>query len=463
MKGGSTMIERTIREITEMISVENDVTQIADIHITGVCIDTRKIEKGNLFIPFKGENTDGHTFAAQAIEAGASAVLWQKDVPLPEVNFPVIVVENTLDALQQLAASYRQQLQAKIVAITGSNGKTTTKDIAASVISQQYRVHKTDGNFNNHIGMPLTILGMSEDTEVGIVEMGMSGFGEIELLTKIAQPDYAMITNIGEAHMKDLGSREGIATAKFEIVKGLKEKGVLIFPKEEPLLQAKLPTIPQVSTRTFGFTTRADYYPNHIEMNEEGTYFTVPTVDEQSFYLSIPGKHNIANALAVIGVAKCLDMDNDSIRQGLKEITLSNMRMEWNEGYKGTKILNDAYNSSPTATKAVISMVENFSSAYHKILVLGDMLELGDQTIDYHREIGESIDAERVQYVFTYGELSKYIAEGAKRNFAKEHVFHFLNQDELVHAIKQKITGKEIILIKASRGMKMEQTVNALK
>src|SRR5699024_2018625 len=162
-------------------------------------------------------------------------------------------------------------------------------------------------------------------------------------------------------HMEDLGSREGIATAKFEIVKGLKVNGVLIFPEEEPLLQGKLSTISQVKTCTFGFKTAADYYPAHIEMNEEGTYFTVPALDEQSFYLSIPGKHNIANALAVLAVAKCLDMDNDAIRQGLKEIALSNMRMEWNEGYKGAKILNDAYNSSPTATRAVISMVENFS------------------------------------------------------------------------------------------------------
>ncbi len=230
------MISRTLGQIAAMIKVENDVSSFQDKLIQGVCIDTRKIIKGNLFIPFKGERMDGHQFVEAALEQGAAAALWQKDVPNPPKNAPILIVEDTLEALQQLAKSYRDELPAKVIGITGSNGKTTTKDITAAIFSETYKVHKTEGNFNNHIGLPLTILSMEESTEIAILEMGMSGKGEISLLTKLSRPDVAIITNIGEAHLLDLGSREAIAEVKLEIIEGLSENGLLIYPGNEPLI-----------------------------------------------------------------------------------------------------------------------------------------------------------------------------------------------------------------------------------
>lgn len=456
------MIKRSIQQLTSMMKVENDVSAIKDVVINGVSIDTRKIASGNLFVPFKGEHTDGHQYAETAIENGAAAVLWQKDVPNPPANIPVLIVENTLLALQELARSYRNELSAKVIGITGSNGKTTTKDIAASIFSENFKVHKTEGNFNNHIGLPLTILAMEESTEIAILEMGMSGKGEISLLTKLARPDIAIITNIGEAHMQDLGSRAAIADAKLEIVEGLRMGGLLIYPGNEPLLVQRVSRLKQFRTCTFGETPENDLYPENMELNELGSTFNARYIAEEPLYLSIPGKYNILNALAVMLAAQEFDVPVISMEKGLKAVQLSNMRMEWKDGFKGTRILNDAYNSSPTATRAAISLVENITTERDKIIVLGDMLELGDQEIQYHEQIGAFMNPDKIKYVFTYGQLGKYIYEGAKEKFPEERVFHFTNKEDLAIAIKGKIEGNEIILVKASRGMKLEETVEAL-
>ncbi|MEK3889601.1 UDP-N-acetylmuramoyl-tripeptide--D-alanyl-D-alanine ligase [Bacillus sp. FSL K6-3431] len=456
------MLKRTVKQLASMMNVKNDVSGFEGIQVKGVSIDTRNISQGNLFVPFKGEHTDGHKYVETAIENGAVAVLWQEDAPNPPTHIPVLIVENTLIALQELARSYRNELTAKIIGITGSNGKTTTKDIAASIFSEAYKVHKTEGNFNNHIGLPLTILAMDESTEIAILEMGMSGKGEISLLTKLARPDIAIITNIGEAHMQDLGSRDAIANAKLEIVAGLPKGGLLIYPGNEPLLIKKVSNLKQFRTCTFGETCENDLYPENIELNELGSRFFVRDIAEEPLYLSIPGKHNIFNSLAVMLVAKELSLEENEIRNGLNAVKLSNMRMEWLDGINGTRILNDAYNSSPTATRAVISMVENLDSKREKILVLGDMLELGEHEIAYHEQIGEEINSEKVKYVFTYGDLGKYIIAGARKHFSEERIFHFTDKEQLVNGIKEIINGNEIILIKASRGMKLEETVEAL-
>ncbi|CAM4074115.1 UDP-N-acetylmuramoyl-tripeptide--D-alanyl-D-alanine ligase [Lederbergia lenta] len=456
------MIERMIMQLASMMKVENDVSTFQNIRIKGVSIDTRKISPGNLFIPFKGEQTDGHQYVETAIQNGAAAVLWQKDVPNPPEDMPVLIVEDTLLALQELAQSYRNDLTAKIIAITGSNGKTTTKDIGAAVFSETFKVHKTEGNFNNHIGLPLTVLTMDEATEIGILEMGMSGKGEIALLTKLARPDVAIITNIGEAHMQDLGSREAIANAKLEIVEGLPKGGLLIYPGNEPLLVKRVSGIKQIRTCTFGATCENDLYPEDIEMNEFGSRFLVRGMAEEPLNLPIPGKHNIFNSLAIMLAAKEFSMEEDAVRRGLEAVKLSNMRMEWRDGLNGTRILNDAYNSSPTATRAVISMVEHMDAGREKILVLGDMLELGENEIVYHEQVGEEINPDKIKYVFTYGKLGKYIGEGAKKHFSESRIFHFTDKEKLADAIKEKSNGSEIILVKASRGMRLEETVDAL-
>ena len=245
------MIQRTLANIEEMVNGSGLDEKFQSKEINGVTTDSRLVEVGNLFFPLVGDTFNGHEFVDKAIELGAAAVIWKEKEPNPPQQVPVIFVKDTLVALQDLAEAYLKQLNPKVVGITGSNGKTTTKDMVAAVLETTYKVHKTKGNFNNHIGLPLTILSMEENTEIAVLEMGMSGKGEIELLSKIAKPDVAVITNIGEAHLMDLGSREEIASAKLEIVKGLKENGRLIYHGDEPLLLERVPSL-SFSSVTFG-------------------------------------------------------------------------------------------------------------------------------------------------------------------------------------------------------------------
>ncbi|MBC6167962.1 UDP-N-acetylmuramoyl-tripeptide--D-alanyl-D-alanine ligase, partial [Listeria booriae] len=317
-------MKRTVGEIAEMIPVLNDIEAWKDVVITGVCFDTRQIETGNLFVPFIGESRDGHAFVGQAHEAGAAAAFWQKDVPNPPAGVPVLMVEDTLLALQSLAKAYLNQVAPKTIAITGSNGKTTTKDIMAAIASQKYRVHKTGGNFNNHIGLPYTILSMPEDTEVAVLEMGMNHRHEIEVLTKIVEPDMAIITNIGEAHLEHLGSREGIAEAKMEVTQGLREKSLLIYPSDEPLLK------PLVSnayrTATFGET--GDIQPVTIQTEMEGTTFTTNVAPDVAIFVPIVGEHNVFNTMAAMLAARELGITPEDVKEALANMERSASRLE---------------------------------------------------------------------------------------------------------------------------------------
>ncbi|MFD2679246.1 UDP-N-acetylmuramoyl-tripeptide--D-alanyl-D-alanine ligase [Bacillus seohaeanensis] len=456
------MMERTIKEIAAMIKVENDISSFENIKIKGVSIDTRTIEKGNLFIPFKGEKVDGHRYVEQALEKGASAALWEKGVPNPPKNTPLIIVEDGLLALQALANEYRHQLNLKVVGVTGSNGKTTTKDMIAKMLSVKYNVKKTAGNFNNHIGLPLTILSLNEDTEVAVLEMGMSGFGEIELLSNISHPDAAIVTNIGESHLQDLGSREGITKAKLEIVKGLKEDGLFVYFGDEPLLKAQVNELDIHRVETFGKNDTNTIYPTKVEMDKNGSVFSVQLTEEE-FILPVLGQHNILNALGAMLIAKEFGISFAEIKESLQSLKLTKMRMELVEGEKGEKIINDAYNASPTSMRAAVELVAELEGYQTKILVLGDMLELGEKEEEFHREIGEQIDPEKIEYVFTYGKLGRFIAEGAKSQFAPTNVFHFEEKSQLVSKLIQLIKGDELILVKASRGMRLEEVIDELK
>jgi UDP-N-acetylmuramoyl-tripeptide--D-alanyl-D-alanine ligase len=456
------MFEKSLKETCEMLHVQNDLAQFEDLIIKGVSIDTRKIEKGNLFVPFKGENVDGHRFVRQAVEKGASAALWDKNVPNPPEDIPVLVVDDPLLALQSLANQYRHQLDLKVVGITGSNGKTTTKDMVASLLGTKYNVHKTQGNYNNHIGLPLTILALPHDAEVAVLEMGMSGFGEIELLSEISQPDAAIITNIGESHLQDLGSREGITKAKLEIVQGLKEGGLFAYYGDEPLLKEQVKDLSLNHVETFGRSEANTIYPVKIDMNNEGSRFETSCYEGEAFFLPVLGQHNIHNALAAILIAKEFGVTVEEMKKGLNSLKLTGMRMEMTEGQKGEKIINDAYNASPTSMKAAVRLVSELEGFNTKILVLGDMLELGDNEEEFHLEIGRMIDPEKIQRVYTYGELGKFIAKGALERFSLENVHAFQDKNELAQKLKDYTQGGELILFKASRGMKLEEVIDAL-
>lgn len=457
------MIKRSLKQIAEMISAEDVIISFADTIISGVCIDSRKIEVGNLFIPFKGEHADGHKYVEESIRKGAAAALWQKDVPNPPLHLPIIIVENCLVALQELARSYRKQLAVKVVGITGSNGKTTTKDMTAGILSTRYKVLKTEGNYNNHIGLPLTVLGLNEDTEIAVLEMGMSGRGEIEFLTNLACPDAVVITNIGESHLLDLGSREGIAEAKLEILQGLKDGGLAVLHGDEPLLMERIQEHKgNVQVKTFGRNDTNDLYPTEITQLENGNSFRINT-SETVFELPVLGTHNILNSLASMLIANYFSIPFEKMNEGLASIQLTNMRMELVEGKQGEKIINDAYNASPTSMMAAIELVTNLQGYARKILVLGDMLELGPEEEQYHQQIGEALNDEKVDLLFTYGTLGGHIANKARTILGPERVFAFTEKEALIQELRQHVDHQTLILVKASRGMKLEEIVTALQ
>jgi UDP-N-acetylmuramoyl-tripeptide--D-alanyl-D-alanine ligase len=468
------MIKRTVDQICDMIDGAQLYREaVKPCTIGGVSTDTRTIQEGNLFVPFVGELYDGHDYVQIAHERGAVALLWQRDHaipnPLEQIEIPIILVDNTLEAYQQLAASYRMQLSVRVIGITGSNGKTSTKDMVASVMATQFKVHKTMGNFNNEIGLPLTLLELDESTEIAVVELGMSGFGEIDLLAKIARPNAAIITNVGEAHMLQLGSREGIARAKFEIMSGVQADGVLIYHGDEPLLR-KLVEADHHSVRviTFGSDDRNnDYSPTDIRIQADRSYFSVTTKGQSESLsdLAIPllGRHNVINALAAVAVAREFGLDELSIREGLLKTIPTGMRIELLQASNGLTILNDAYNASPASMKAAIQLINELHGYQQKIVVLGDMLELGQQAESFHREIGVLLNAMSFDYVFTFGEMAAYIAEECRTKYALDRVRAFMDKADIAQHIAAVAKPQDIVLVKASRGNKLEELVYMLR
>ncbi|WP_026574172.1 UDP-N-acetylmuramoyl-tripeptide--D-alanyl-D-alanine ligase [Bacillus sp. UNC438CL73TsuS30] len=456
-------MKRTLRQIANMITVKNDITPFKDVVVQEVVIDSRKIEAGSLFVPFKGERVDGHKFVEESIQKGAAAALWQSDVPNPPEHLPILIVDDCLTALQELARSYRQELDIKVVGITGSNGKTTTKDLTAGLLSTQYKVQKTEGNYNNQIGLPLTILGLEEDTQIAVLEMGMSGSGEIEFLTKLACPDAVVITNIGESHLLDLGSREGIAEAKLEILQGLKEGGLAVLHGDEPLLMERIHRYKgNVEVQTFGRNETNDLFPTDIIQIDHGNRFKT-NASTESFVLPVLGTHNILNALASMLIARHFNVPFEKMNEGLAGIKLTNMRMELVEGKHGEKIINDAYNASPTSMIAAIELVSNLQGYDKKILVLGDMLELGPQEEQYHLQIGQGLNPNKIDLLFTYGQLGAHIAKGARAVLGENRVFAFTDKKELIGKLVNDVNEESLVLVKASRGMKLEEVVSYLQ
>jgi UDP-N-acetylmuramoyl-tripeptide--D-alanyl-D-alanine ligase len=450
------MIEVTLKQIHEWIDCEID-EQFLNQSIAGVTIDSRQIDSEMLFIPFKGDNVDGHKFVKQALNDGAGASFYQKGETIDEtIGGPIIWVDDTLSALQQLAQAYLRFVNPQVIAVTGSNGKTTTKDMIESVLKPQFKVKKTLGNYNNEIGMPLTILQLDHDTEISILEMGMSGFHEIELLSKIAEPDIAVITNIGESHMQDLGSREGIAQAKFEITLGLKKEGLFIYDGDEPLLKPHVEQLKNVKLTSIGLNSDNTYVCEIDDFATEGIAFSIN--ESEQYVLPILGTHNMKNAAIAIAVGKRLNLDYETIYHNLKQVRLTGMRMEQHVTDEGLVVINDAYNASPTSMKAAIDTLGNMTG--RKILVLGDVLELGQDSKKMHQEVGNYLANKGIDVLLTYGTEASYINE-AGQNLVTQAV-HYNDKSQLINKIKEEVQQDDKILIKGSRGMKLEDVVDAL-
>ncbi|QCR33983.1 UDP-N-acetylmuramoyl-tripeptide--D-alanyl-D-alanine ligase [Lysinibacillus sp. SGAir0095] len=455
-------MKRTLKEIADWLNL--DLADHQDTIVTGVSIDTRTISNGDLFIPFRGEAVNGHKYVEQAFEKGASATLWLKDEPNPPQDKPVLFVEDAELALQGMARAFRHEHQAKFIGVTGSNGKTSSKDILASMLSPFFKVQKTIGNFNNQLGLPITILNLDEDTEIAVLEMGMSGFGEIEFLTKLAKPHYAVITNIGEAHMQDLGSREGIAKAKFEIILGLGQDGILFFDGDEPLLQNLVEEQPELFSKGFGFAPTNDLVATAIETTEKGSRFTVSGEVNGEFFIPVLGKHQVKNSLNAILLGKNLGLSEDQIREGLSQVSLTDMRMQLVPTEKGILFINDAYNAAPTSMKAAIQFVQSTSLRKDKWLILGDMLELGDEEQEFHEQIANVIDEKEISRVCLYGSRMKWLYDQLKLKYANDKLIYTENNyGEIIDYINHHAHEETLILLKGSRGMKLETILKSFE
>ncbi|MBM7571732.1 UDP-N-acetylmuramoyl-tripeptide--D-alanyl-D-alanine ligase [Aquibacillus albus] len=437
---------------------ENQGVVEDNIPINEVTSDSRKLSKKSLFIPLIGESFDGHDFLKDAFNNGAVATLWQKDKAIPNflpTDFPVFYVEDTLVALQQLAHAYRNKVNPIVIGVTGSNGKTTTKDLIGTVLQSPYKTHRTKGNFNNHIGLPLTILSMEKDTDVLVLEMGMNHFGEIELLSKIANPDFAVITNIGESHIEYLGSREGIAQAKLEIVAGLKQNGLLLIDGDEPLLRE---IRGKENVRAIGFEEENDVVISDVKMSTTSTLFRLKNIE---YTLHLLGKHNVKNAAFAIEIADKLQVPIKKIKDAFINLELTGMRFERTKGKNGVTLINDAYNASPTSMKASIDVVKQMTGYQNKVLVLGDMYELGSSSKDLHRSVSGVITNE-IDRVYTIGEDTKEIADELCAQNTSIVAKHFKSKEALVEELKHVLNEQTIILFKASRGMKLETVIEDL-
>ncbi|AIQ70447.1 UDP-N-acetylmuramoyl-tripeptide--D-alanyl-D-alanine ligase [Paenibacillus graminis] len=461
------MITRTLRNIAAMCGGELSSAYDMDKRIAGVVTDSRKITPACLFIPLIGDHFDGHDYSAASLAAGAAATLWQRDKGAAPENGSVILVDDTLTALQKLSSAYLSQIAPQVVAVTGSNGKTTTKDIITALLERQYKVHKTQGNFNNHIGLPLTILSMSEEVQIAVLEMGMSSRGEIALLASLAPPDVAVITNVGESHLLQLGSRKEIARAKLEIAEGLKPGGLLIYNGDEPLL-AEVIAEPAFRApegmRTFRFGLSPDNadFPTGMMTHMGGMTFTSHLHAEHALTLPLPGQHNVVNALAALAVARHFGISEDNIEEGLSKLKLTGMRIEMMQAASGLTMLNDAYNASPTSMRAAIDVLQAMKCVGKRIAVLGDMLELGPDEALFHEEIGSYLDPAQTDLVFTFGPLSAHIARKAEERFGPERVFAFTDKKELTAALTGQIDPRDVVLFKASRGMRLEEVLHSL-
>jgi len=431
--------------------------------ISGISIDTRTLKPGNLYIPIVGERLNGHAFAEQAIASGAAAMLWSREQPHPPLGkIPVLFVDDTLLALQGLAREYRRQLDATVIGITGSNGKTSTKDIAASCLAEQYRTQKTAGNLNNHIGVPLTLLGLDEHTEAAVVEMGMSGLGEIALLSDIAQPDIAIITNIGEAHIGDLGSKRLILQAKLEIASGLKPGGLLLYNGDDELLAtAGIASGDKYRAASFGLEAGNDYRAAAYTLDQQGTRFAVSAPHAPEYTLPLAGKHQLLNALAAIAAATQAGVSEEQIRTGLVKATLSGMRNEIVRAGSCT-IINDTYKSNPSSAEAALATLYLFGGSRQRIAVLGDMQDLGEQAVSLHHHVGSFADPDRLDFLFAYGPLSIHTADHARRNMRPERVVHYEDKTLLIAHLRSVIEPDAVVLVKASRDLKLEEVVSAI-
>ena len=454
------MIPISLKDITKAVNGVISDEKYNDICVSNITIDTRKINEKDFFIPIKGNNFDGHSFIDSAFKKGAICVLSADKYR--KYDKPVIYVDDTREALKDFAQYYISLFNIPVIAITGSVGKTTTKDIIASVLSQKYNVVKTEGNFNNEIGLPLTIFNINYETEVVVLEMGMNNFGEIHNLSKIAKPNIAVITNIGVSHIENLGSREGILKAKCEIFDYMNKNDKAVLNIDDDLLS----TIENKYTFDifwYGIKNKGNIYADNILKNGVNSISCDIFINNDSFNVNIPvpGEHMVLNAMSATIVGDILGLSLLQIKKGIEEFVPSKMRMSVIKTKNNTTIINDVYNANPISMKSAIDVI--CEAEEKKICILGDMFELGEFANDMHYEIGYYISKKNIDKVICIGDLSKNIYEAILLNKSID-VFYYNTKEQFIkNDLDNIIDIGSIILVKASRGMQFEEIVEKIK
>jgi UDP-N-acetylmuramoyl-tripeptide--D-alanyl-D-alanine ligase len=452
----------TIYEVAKAVNGQLDTTKFQDQALTSAEFDSRNISKGSLFVPLKGER-DGHEFLDSAKKNGAIATFWSKEIPLP-IDFPAIVVEDVLKAFQDLASYYLEKMNPTIIGITGTNGKTSTKDMTAAVLASHYHTHKTLGNHNNEIGMPYTILSMPDDTQKIVLEMGQDHMGDLHLLSTIAKPDIAAITIIGESHLEYFKTRKNIAIGKMQIADGLKENGLLIIPGDEPLLDDLKTKVDRPQT-TFGWDNQSDIFATIIKEEKTSIDFELSFIDG-TIHLPIPGKYNAKNAMVAAYIGLKLDVPQEKIIRALEQVELTKNRTEWKKASNGAEVLSDVYNASPTAMALALDgfakMAVNIGGK--RIAVLGDMLELGDTSKELHESMKAHISPDEIKQVFLYGEQMRALHEAIKEIYPEKALVHYQKEEkeQLIHDLKETLNPEDMVLLKASNSMGLGEVVSSL-
>lgn len=426
-----------------------------EAEINSVAIDTRKIEKGCLFICIVGERFDAHQFVDEAFEKGASAVMVSRDI---DTDKPYVKVDDTAKQLLKLSGWYRSRFDIPVIGLTGSVGKTTTKEFTHLVVNSKYNSIKTEGNLNNEIGLPQMLFKIDSKTEAAVIEMGMNHFGEIHRLSQAAQPTLGIITNIGVSHIENLGSRKGILKAKLEILDGLKKGSPLLLNGDNDLLSAVKND--DYKIYFYAVDSDADFKASDIKEELNSTTFTVKYFGgEQQITIPAVGIHNVYNALVAFAAGILLDIDSETAAAALAEYAPSGMRQRVvNVG--GITSIEDCYNASPDSMRAGLSTLSGIKGD-KKIAVLSDMLELGDYSADAHREVGRMAAENKIDYLLCVGNDAKYIVDGAKKN-GLENAFLFDSKSALADKLFEITEKGDAVLFKASRGMKLEDVISEI-
>jgi UDP-N-acetylmuramoyl-tripeptide--D-alanyl-D-alanine ligase len=435
--------------LSELAKVLGCPAPAADIAIEGIATDSRKVHYGTLFAALPGNNVDGHDYAGSAMKLGAAALLVNRPLAL---DIPQLVVDDVLLALGKLAALLRSRINPCVVGITGSNGKTTVKEMVASILGLESDVLSTHGNFNNELGLPLSLFELEPKHRYAVLEMGASNAGDIAYLAGIAQPDLGLITNIGPAHLHGFGSEEGVARAKGEIFASLPAGGWAIINADEPWMELWTDLNTAGHSMTFGSQPGVD-----VQLVENSGHSRIATPDgEFELQLSLPGRHNLLNATAAAAVALALDVDLRKIQQGLESVEPMPGRLNRLKTNAGWTVIDDTYNANPASLYSALQVLAGMQGT--PWLVLGDMKELGKGSRKLHWEVGEAAKAMGVGQLFTTGEMSAYTAEAFG-----EGAEHFEDRDELADVLCSRLRPGVICLVKGSRSMGMEAIVEALK